>query len=376
MQKSKIILFANTDWYLFNFRLSLAEELRKSGHELLLISPPGTHGEKLRSLGYRWKALPMNRRSLNPIREIALLIYLVRLFRAEAPDVVHGFTIKAAVYAAFASKVSGVPVVVNSVNGFGFVFISNRLKARLLRPIVRTAMRIAFSGPRSRVIVQNPTDRKEFLAERIVSAEKIHLIPGSGVDCQKFSPSQDGARTGARLRILLPARLLWDKGIGEFVEASRILGRNDLQFQIAGQIDDGNPAAVSRQQAEAWQNAGYVELLGHVDDMASLIGAADIVVLPSYREGLPKSLLEASACGKPLIATDVPGCRDVVRDGVNGLIVRVKDSQGLADAINRLADEPGMRATMGAAARKRAIEEFDKEIIVRQTIEVYGDIRH
>ncbi len=372
--KYKVVLFANTDWYLFNFRLSLAESLRESGADVLMISPPGSYGERLRSLGFRWQALPMKRRSLNPLREFALLFHLIRLFRGEKPAIVHGFTIKAAVYGAIAAKAAGVPAIVGSVNGLGYVFISHHLKARFLRPLVRRAMRFAFSGRKCRVIVQNPTDRDEFVGEGIVPAGSIHLIPGSGVDCNVFRPHAAERATGEQLRVLLPARLLWDKGVGEFVEASRILGQERLRFQVAGDIDPGNPAAVSAAEIEAWQSAGLVELLGHVDDMAALLPAVDIVVLPSYREGLPKSLIEAAACGRPIIATDVPGCRDVVGDGVNGLLVPVRDGEALADAIRKMADEPAMREEMGKAGRQRALQMFDKEIIVRETMEVYESV--
>ena len=375
MRKSKIILFGNTDWYLFNFRRSLAEQLRKDGHDLLLISPAGEYGERLQALGYRWQALPMKRRSLNPLREFLLVAHLVRLFRAERPDIVHGFTIKAAVYGAIAGKIARVAGMVNSVNGLGFVFIGDQLKARLLRSAVRPAMRFAFSGRNSRVIVQNPTDRDQLIRERIIAAGNIRLIPGSGVDCYLFSPAGNAGKEDEPIRVLLPARLLWDKGIGEFVEAVRILGRDVILFQIAGEVDEGNPAAIDPDQAMAWQNEGVVELLGHVDDMAGIIRSVDMVVLPSYREGLPKSLLEAAACGKAIVTTDVPGCRDVVEHNVSGLIVPVRDSQALADAIGTLADNSERRAGMGAAARSRALKEFDKDIIVRRTIEVYEEIR-
>ena len=375
MKKSKIILFGNTDWYLFNFRLTLAEKLREEGHDLLLISPPGEYGERLAALGYRWQALPMDRRSLNPLREFALLAHLVRLFRTERPDLVRGFTIKAAVYGAVAGKFARVAGIVNSVNGLGFVFIGDQLKARLLRPAVRLAMRYAFSGRNSRVIVQNPTDRDQFVAEKIIASGNIRLIPGSGVDCAIFSPVTDDDDDDRPLRVLLPSRLLWDKGIGEFVEASRILGRSDLRFQIAGEVDDGNPAAIDSDQASAWQEEGVVELLGHVDDMAGLVKSVDLVVLPSYREGLPKSLIEAAACGKAIVTTDVPGCRDVVEHGVSGLVVPVRDGKALAEAVATLADNRAIRQEMGQAARRRALAEFDKDIIVRRTIEVYEEIR-
>ena len=370
----KVVLFANTDWYLFNFRLSLAEALRDAGHEVLMYSPPGDYGDRLRSLGFNWEAIPMDRRSLNPIREINLLSCLVRRLRTEKPDIVHGFTIKAAIYGAIAGKFAGVPAIVNSVNGLGYVFISNDMKARMLRPIVRLMMRFAFWGKACRVIVQNPTDKAQFVSERIVSAGSIELIPGSGVDCHKFAPKIAGKNSENEVRVLLPARLLWDKGVGEFVEASRIAAGRGIRFLVAGEIDSGNPAAVQAGQAEAWQQEGLLELLGHVEDMTNLMENVDIVVLPSYREGLPKSLIEAAASAKPVITTDVPGCRDVVENGVSGIVVPVRNAEALAEAIIKLAKNPDLRRKMGEAGRERALEAFDQRIIVRKTIEVYDDV--
>ena len=370
----KVVLFANTDWYLFNFRLSLAETLRDAGHEVLMYSPPGAYGDRLRSLGFNWEAIPMDRRSLNPVREFSLLSCLVRRLRREKPDIVHGFTIKAAIYGAIAGKFAGVPAIVNSVNGLGYVFISNDIKARMLRPIVRLMMRFAFWGKASRVIVQNPTDKAQFVSERIVSAGSIELIPGSGVDCDKFAPKIAGNHSENEVRVLLPARLLWDKGVGEFVEASKIAACRGIRFLVAGEIDIGNPAAVQASQAEAWQQEGLLELLGHVEDMTNLMENVDIVVLPSYREGLPKSLIEAAASAKPVITTDVPGCRDVVENGVSGIVVPVRNAEALAEAIIKLAKNPDLRQKMGEAGRERALEAFDQRIIVRKTIEVYDDV--
>ena len=256
--KGKVVLFANTDWYLYNFRLSLAEALKESGYDVLMISPSGSYGALLKSMGFSWRALPMDRRSLNPLRELRLLAHLVRLFRAETPDIVHGFTIKAAVYGGIAGKIAGVRAIVNSVNGLGYIFISNDIQARLLRPVVRRLMSLAFSGKQCRVIVQNPTDKEQFIAERVVAEGSIDLIPGSGVDCEKFAPVSGDRPRGDGVRVLLPARLLWDKGIGEFVEASRIISGQGVRFLVAGEIDQGNPAAVRNVEAEMWQEQGLV----------------------------------------------------------------------------------------------------------------------
>ncbi|MDO9605970.1 glycosyltransferase family 4 protein [Hydrogenophaga sp.] len=381
----KIILFANTEWYLYNFRRSLALALRDAGHEVLLVSPPGPYGERLRALGFRWVPAPMDRRSLNPLRELALLQWLRRLLVQEQVDLVHGFTIKCAVYGSLAARLAarspGIPARVNAVAGMGYVFTSNDLKARLLRPVVRGLLRLALGGRGARLILQNPDDVALFERARLVDATQVRLIPGSGVDCRRFTPPSPllpGARpeAGGRFRVLLPARLLWDKGLAEYVAAARELRAQGLaiDFLLAGDPDPGNPAAVPEATVRGWVAEGLVQWLGHVDDMAALFATVHAVVLPSYREGLPKGLIEAGACGLPLVTTDVPGCREVVSDGVDGLLVPVKDAPALARAIARLHDDPALCARLGAAARARALAEFDERIVIGRTVDVYREL--
>jgi len=327
----KVVLFANTDWYLYNFRRSLALALRDAGHDVLLFSPPGDYGPRLQALGLRWQALPMDRRSLHPIREARLLLHLVGLLRHEKPDLVHGFTIKCAVYGALAARAAGVKARVSAVAGMGYVFIGNDLKARLLRPAVRGLLRLALGGGQSRLILQNPDDAALFEQARLVPAHRVRLIPGSGVDCSRFGSIRTPLGGQGAARVLLAARVLWDKGVQEYVDAARKLrdaGR-DVVFQVAGNPDPGNPASVPETRLREWQQQGLVEWLGHVDDMPALLGSVDIVVLPSYREGLPKTLIEAAACERPLVTTDVPGCREVVDDAVDGLLVPVRDASPL-----------------------------------------------
>lgn len=370
----KIVLFANTEWYLYNFRRSLALALRDAGYEVLLISPPGPYGEKLRQMGFRWIPAPMERRSLNPLRELALVLWLKRLFAEEQVDLVHGFTIKCAVYGSLAARLAGIPARVNAVAGMGYVFTSDDLKARLLRPIVRILMRLALDGQGARLILQNPDDVALFERARLVDASLVRLIPGSGVDCRRFVP-KGGRIRGMRFRVLLAARLLWDKGLAEYVGAARQLrldGR-DIEFLLAGDPDPGNPAAVSEGTVRAWVGEGLLQWLGHVDDMAALFETVDAVVLPSYREGLPKGLIEAGASGLPLVTTDVPGCREVVADGVDGLLVPVKSCEALARAIARLHDDPLLCSRLGAAAREKALNEFDEQIVIERTISVYRE---
>jgi glycosyltransferase involved in cell wall biosynthesis len=418
----KLVLFANTEWYLYNFRRSLALALREAGHEVLLITPPGPYGERLRALGLRWEPVPMNRRSLNPLRELGLLWHLWRLFRRERPALVHGFTIKCAVYGSIAARLAGVPARINAVAGMGYVFSSNDVKARLLRPLVRVLLRLALGGRRARLILQNPDDVALFERARLVDGAQVRLIAGSGVDCARFVPRGQAAGDGdvdrmrnphassfrrrpessvcedlnsrrvpasagttgsstspngdRPTRVLFAARLLWDKGIGEFVSAARQLrdeGRA-VEFLLAGDPDPGNPAAVPEAALQAWVDEGVLQRLGHVEDMPALLATVDMVVLPSYREGLPKGLIEAAACALPLVTTDVPGCRDVVSDGVDGLRVPVRDAGALARAIAKLLDDPELAARLGEAARLKALERFDERIVIARTLEVYAEL--
>jgi glycosyltransferase involved in cell wall biosynthesis len=343
---------------------------------VLLLSPQDAYGDRLRLLGFDWRPLPMDRRSLNPLRELSLLLHLVRLFRREQPGLVHGFTIKCAVYGSLAARIAGVPARVNAVAGMGYVFTSEDTKARILRPIVRTLMRLALGGRNARLILQNPDDVALFEHAGLVAPERIRLIPGSGVDCARFSP--DPARIpGERMRVLLPARLLRDKGLAEFAEAARLLRERNIPVDmlLAGDPDPGNPAAVTEAEVRAWAEAGILEWLGHVDDMPALLRSVDVVALPSYREGLPKGLIEAAACGCALVATDVPGCREVVaEDGIDGLRVPVRDGVALADAIERLARDPDLRTRLGEAARRKAMERFDERIVIARTLDVYREL--
>lgn len=371
----KCILFANTDWYLYNFRGSLARALREDGHDILLISPPGPYGEKLRSQGFRWIPAPLARKSLNPLREFALLAWLWRLIRKERPDLIHGFTIKCAVYGGLVGRLTKTGRI-NAVAGMGYVFISDSLKARALRPFVRLLMRGAFGGERTRIILQNPDDVQLLRGARVVRPDQIRLLRGSGVDVARFLPPKAQKSAPRPLRVVLAARMLWDKGVGEFVEAARMLkseGRA-IDFVLAGEPDPGNPAAIPEESLRAWQTDGVADWLGHVTDMPRLFAEADIVVLPSYREGLPKSLIEAAACARPLITTDVPGCREVVTHDVDGLLVPVRNADALAKAIGRLHDDPELARRLGDAARAKALTEFDERVVISGTIAVYREI--
>lgn len=371
----KIVLFANTDWYLLNFRSSLAVSLLNSGWQVSLLSPNGKYRDGFSSLGLTWRAVPMDRRSLNPLREAFLLLHLIRLFKLENPTIVHSFTIKCAIYGSLAARLAGVPARVNAVAGMGYVFTSNALKARLLRPVVRILLKLALGGRNARLILQNPDDVALFRQAGLVDPEHVRLIPGSGVDCVRFSPAPQQIVQG-RVRVVLPARLLWDKGLAEYMEAARLLRSRGVPVDLllAGTPDPGNPAAVPEPAVREWVSEGLVQWLGHVDDMPALFRSVQIVALPSYREGLPKGLIEAGASGCALVTTDVPGCREVVTHEVDGLLVPVKDGVALADAIERLVRDPALRQALGVAAREKAVTEFDERIVIARTLDVYAEL--
>ena len=372
----KVLLFANTDWYLYNFRLGLAKFLRDNGFEVVMISPQGPYGPRLVAEGFRWIPLQMDRRSLNPWRELRLIAQIASILRAEKPALVHNFTIKCVVYGSLAARWAGVQARVNAVTGLGYVFIGQDFRARFLRPIVGALLKLAFNGIAARLIVQNQDDSAAFVDAGLVLKDFVRLIKGSGVDTSRFYPRLE-ARPAGSLRVLLASRLLWDKGIGEYVEAARQIKRQGLavEFLLAGDIDSGNPASVSADDVESWRAAGIVRPLGHVEDMAVLLSDIDVMVLPSsYGEGVPRSLIEAAACGLPIITTDAPGCREIVEEGVNGYLVPVRDAHALADAIRRLSANPTLRQSMGLAGREKVLKEFDERIVFEKTLAVYREL--
>lgn len=374
----KLIFFANTDWYLYNFCVATAARLRKDGHEVVMLSPPGPFGERFATLGFRWIQLSMDRASLNPLREAATLGRLLAILRQEQPDLLHNYTMKCVAYGALTARLARVPAVVNAVAGMGYVFTSDALKARLLRPLVKMMMRMTLNDRRSLLILQNPDDVMSFTDAGLIMQERIRLIRGTGVDTVMFQPPAPPLHPDGRLRVLLAARLLWEKGIREFADAAALLRQwgHDVECLLAGSPDPGNPHSVPEEQVRQWVDAGLIRWLGHVDDMPGLLNTVHVMVLPSYyREGVPKSLLEGAACGLALITTDRPGCREVVsKDGVDGLHTEAQSAMSLAKCIARLDNDRALLTQLGQRSRQKVLREFDERAVIQKTIDVYGEL--
>jgi glycosyltransferase involved in cell wall biosynthesis len=366
----KALLFANTAWYLHNFRLPLAQALRALGHEVVLVSPgEEPYHQRLQDAGFESIRFPLQRRNTQPVTELVTLWKIYQLYRQHKPDAVHHFTIKPVLYGSLAAHAAGTGTIINAVPGLGYVFITQSLKARLLRVIASVLYRLALRN--TRVIFQNPDDQSGFVQAGLVTQEQSHLIRGSGVDVDRFLPAEEPP--GETL-VVLPARILWDKGVAEFVEAARMLKAEGIcaRFALAGAPDPGNPSSVPQDLIEGWQGSGQVEWWGWCDDMLHVYHAAHILCLPSFREGTPRSLIEAAACGRAIVTTDVPGCREVVRDGENGLLVPPRDAAALADALRTLIQNPSLRQKMGAHGRQRAVDLFSSERVIAETLTVYN----
>jgi len=372
----KILLFANTDWYLYNFRLGLAKALREQGHHVILLSPSGPYGERLRELGFDWRPFPFSTRSTNPLVELSVIRRLVTLYRAERPDLLHHFTIKCVLYGSIAALLSGNPPVINAVTGLGHIFTDPGAKARLLRPIVSALYRQVLNGAKRRTIFQNSEDRDFFIANRLVAAASSHLIRGSGVSGEKFRPESTRSTNDGPPVMLFASRLLGEKGVFELLAAARTLSESgvSLRLLIAGDLYPENPSSLTSADLEALRSTPGVEYLGHVDDMPALLAQTDIVVLPSYREGTPRILVEAAAACKPIVATDIGGCRGLVQHDVNGLLVPVRDVSALTGALRRLLADADLRLMYGRAGRQIFEEGFSEDLVIEKTLAVYREL--
>lgn len=369
----KIIFFVTEDGYFCSHRLPLAVAAKAAGFDVVVVTRVVNHGELIRQAGIRVIPFNISRGSMNLLINLVAILKLCSIYRNERPDIVHHVAMKPVLYGSIAARVTKVPHIINALAGMGYIFISSQWQALLLRKFVTYTFRILLNRPNSRVILQNPDDQRLMVQSGILNPESIVLIRGSGVDTQAFSPVPELA--GVPI-VVLASRMLWDKGVGEFVEAARLIRDKgvDARFVLVGDTDLANPSAIPTSQLEAWSRSGIIEWWGRRDDMPKVFSESHIVCLPSYREGLPKVLIEAAACGRPIVATDVPGCREIVLHGKNGFLVPPRKALELADALGRLIADPGLRKSMGERGRQLAVAEFSVEKVVAETISVYKEL--
>lgn len=352
-----IVLSINTSWNIVNFRAPLIRRLQREGYELVALSPDDGHGAALTALGVRHVPIAIDSKGLSPLGDLRLALRYWRVLRRLRPVAFLGWTIKPNIWGSLAAHALGVPVI-NNISGLGTAFIKVGPVTTIVRWLYRLALRRSAT-----VFFQNRHDRDLFVEQRMVRAEQTELLPGSGIDLTRFPPAP--AAEGPPV-FLMVARLLRDKGVVEFAEAARIVRRTrpDAQFGLLGFLDVQNRTAIDRDTVKGWEAEGVLRYLGETSDVRPHLAAATAVVLPSYREGMPRSLLEAAATGRPLIATDVPGCTEIARAGENAFLCAPRDAHSLADAMLAfLALDPAAWAAMGARSRALAEQEFDTAVV-------------
>jgi glycosyltransferase involved in cell wall biosynthesis len=365
------MIVLNTAWNLVNFRAGLIRALVVNGHEVVVVAPYDEFAERLGALGCRFVALHMDNGGTHPGRDLLLFFRFLKLLRNERPDVFLGYTVKPNVYGSLAAHVLGISVV-NNIAGLGAVFMRDSLLTR----VVRLLYKIALSRSHH-VFFQNNEDLQMFVEHGLVASHKVSRLPGSGINLTAFSYTPSMPLPESPFVFLLVARLLWDKGVGEYVEAARIIHRKypNVKCQLLGFLDVKNPTAVTSEQMQDWVDEGVVEYLGATEDVKPYLAASDVIVLPSYREGVPRSLLEAAAIGRPIVTTDAVGCRDAVDDGVNGFLCNICDADDLVEKMIRMMVlSPSDRIAMGAAGRAKMEQEFDEQIVINRYLEVVNTI--
>jgi glycosyltransferase involved in cell wall biosynthesis len=370
----KIIYVVNNSDFLISHRLEVCLKAQETGYKIHVICPDKESIQKLIDLGFTVHLLEFGRDRANPFAELQTVFQLTQLFKKIQPDLVHLITIKPYLYGGIAARLAKVPVVVSAVAGLGILFSSNALEYRLLRLGLYPLFKFSFGHKNQSAIFQNLDDKSALVNWKVVADQQVKMIRGSGVDLQSCQIVQEPE--GIPI-ISFAARLLKDKGVEVFVEASKILKQRNIQarFWLIGEPDLGNANSVSQSQLDDWQKAGLVELFGFRKDIPELFSQTNIVTLPSfYGEGLPKVLIEAAACGRAVVTTDHPGCRDAIEPNKTGVLVPVRNAEALADAIQDLIENPEKRETMGKAGRELAENVFDVNKVVEQHLDIYNEL--
>ncbi|NLD37452.1 MAG: glycosyltransferase family 4 protein [Desulfatiglans sp.] len=374
MRRFKLIFFVTEDWYFYSHRLPLAIAAKDAGYDVSVITHVNKHGELIRQAGIRLIPFDLSRRGMNLVSELSVIKRLIKIYREEMPDILHHVAMKPVIYGSFAARFAGVSNVVNAFAGLGYIFTSTDLKARLLRAVMGLSLRWLINRKKSRLILQNQDDSELLIGKGFINKERVRLIKGSGVDINIYSPTKEP--DGAPL-VILASRMLWAKGIKEFVEAARYLKSRGViaRFALIGDSDMHNPSSISVDQLSDWDSEGVVEWWGHKSDMPNVISKSNIVCLPSfYGEGIPKVLIEAASCGRAIVTTNTPGCKEIVIDGENGLLVPIRNPEKLADAIGTLIANNGLRKKMGENGRKLVENNFSLKIVIEKTMEVYKEL--
>lgn len=367
-----LLFVVSEDWYFASHRLALAQAALAVGYRVTVAAPDRGAAARIRASGITLVPWEVDRGGLGPFELLRTFTSLVAIYRRCQPDLIHHVALKPTILGGVAAAVSRMPLTLNAVAGLGWLYSSDASLARLLRPPVRALLRHILSQERAHTLVQNPADA-EIFEQLGVPPRQLHLVAGSGIDLKRF-PSTDEPR-GIPV-VVFPARLLVDKGLRELVMAGRALRADGIPVRIlvAGVPDKHNCSAISPDELAGWVREGVIEYLGWVEDIPALFSSANIICLPSYREGLPKALLEGAAAGRCIVTTDVPGCRDVVREGENGLLVPPRDAAALTVALRKLLANPELRRAMGTSGRQRAEREWSTDVVLTQMLTLYKDL--
>lgn len=370
----KLLMVANVDWFFISHRFCIAQEALKRGWMVTVAAENTGRANEIESEGINFVDFKFSRSGTNPATELKTLIKFYSLYKKIQPDVVHHITLKPVIYGTFVAKIIGVKGVLNAVSGLGYNFTEGR--SGMVAKIMVKMMRFGFSRKNVSILFQNQDDYKELKKLRVFhDSNCILFIKGSGVNLDEFYPTE--SHGNSRVCILFPTRMLWDKGVKELRIASDLLKDKfykDIVFVLSGLADEDNKAGVSSRYLNDWQDGDYVKWIGYQQDMVPIYRDADIVVLPSYREGMPKTLIEACAMGKPIVTTDAIGCRECVDENINGFKIPVKSTVELAEAILKLVVNKSLRVEMGKQSRLKAVREFDQIAVVSKHIETYNKL--
>jgi len=377
---TRILYLVTEDWYFYSHRLDLARAAKKAGYDVVVATQINSHADQIWNEGFELIPIRFPRSIRNLWHDLQTLVSIFKVYRNLQPDIIHHVSLKPVVYGSFVACLSGIrftqdrnkPFIINALTGLGYVFTSDKFLARTIRVLILPVLRFLLGRDNTKLIVQNQDDLELLIQEGVISESQSVLIRGSGVDIEVFKviPESDSIPL-----IILVARMLTDKGIVEFVNAARLVSKKGVKarFILVGDTDPENPSAIPERLIRMWEEEGLIGWWGKRDDMAEIYQQAHIVCLPSYREGLPKVLLEAAASGRAVVATDVPGCREIVENGRNGILVPVRDPEALAEAITRLIRNPEERREMGKYGRKLVEDNFTNDIIIRKTLDLYHD---